>query len=67
MSNSLSGPATFADDGSAVISRQIEVHQSQLVADAQNKISTCTEVYEIDRTVSIISERGYKRVSKRES
>jgi diphthamide biosynthesis protein 2 len=63
MSNSLSGPATFADDGSAVISRQIGVQESQLVADAQNKISLCSEVYEIDRTVSIITERGYKRVS----
>ncbi|KAF9366344.1 Diphthamide biosynthesis protein 2 [Mortierella sp. NVP85] len=63
MSNSLSGPATFADDGSAVISRQIEVQESQLVADAQNKISLCSEVYEIDRTVSIITERGYKRVA----
>ncbi|KAK3814234.1 MAG: diphthamide biosynthesis protein 2 [Benniella sp.] len=63
MSNSLSGPATFADDGSAVISRQLEVQESQLVADAQNKISLCSEVYEIDRTVSIITERGYKRVA----
>lgn len=64
MSNSLSGPASFADDGSAVISRQIEANQSRLATKAQDKISFCLNVYEIDRTVNIIIERGFKRVSE---
>ncbi|KAG0222402.1 putative diphthamide synthesis protein-domain-containing protein [Mortierella sp. GBAus27b] len=63
MANSLSGPSNFADDGSAVISRQIEVQQSRLATKAQDKISFCSDVYEIDRTISLISERGYKRVA----
>ncbi|KAG0006909.1 Diphthamide biosynthesis protein 2 [Modicella reniformis] len=63
MSNSLSGPATLADDGSAVISRQIKVHHSRLSTDAQTKINTCSDIYEINRTVAIIQERGYKRVA----
>ncbi|KAF9203241.1 Diphthamide biosynthesis protein 2 [Haplosporangium sp. Z 27] len=63
MSNSLSGPSNFADDGSSVIARQIEVHHSQLASEAQNKINACTDIYEIERTVNVIKERGYKRVA----
>ncbi|KAF9431225.1 Diphthamide biosynthesis protein 2 [Entomortierella beljakovae] len=63
MSNSLSGPSNFADDGSAVIARQIEVHHSQLATEAQNKIAACSDIYEIDRTVNVIKERGYKRIA----
>ncbi|KAF8935118.1 Diphthamide biosynthesis protein 2 [Dissophora ornata] len=63
MSNSLSGPSNFADDGSAVISRQIDVHRSRLATEAQNKINACSDIYEIDRTVNVIKERGYKRIA----
>ncbi|KAF9109977.1 Diphthamide biosynthesis protein 2 [Mortierella sp. AM989] len=63
MSNSLSGPSNFADDGSAVIARQIEVHHSQLASEAQDKNITCSDIYEIDRTVKVIKERGYKRIA----
>ena len=63
MSNSLSGPSNFADDGSAVIARQIEVHHSHLASEALDKINVCSDIYEIGRTVSLIKERGYKRVS----
>lgn len=62
MSNSLSGPSNFADDGSAVIARQIEVHHSKLASQAQDKINACSDIYEIERTVGAIKERGYKRV-----
>jgi hypothetical protein len=62
MSSSLSGPSNFADDGSAVISRQIEVHRSKLASQAQDKINACSDIYEIERTVGAIKERGYKRV-----
>ena len=62
MSNSLSGPSNFADDGSAVIARQIEVHHSKLASKAQDKINACSDIYEIERTVGAIKERGYKRV-----
>jgi len=62
MSNSLSGPSNFADDGSTVIARQLEVHHSRLASGAQNKIKECSDIYEIERTISVITERGYKRV-----
>lgn len=62
MSNSLSGPSNFADDGSAVIARQIELHHSKLASEAQDKINACSDIYEIERTVGAIKERGYKRV-----
>lgn len=62
MSNSLSGPSNLADDGSAVIARQLEVHHSHLASKAQNKIKECSDIYEIERTVSAITDRGYKRV-----
>ncbi|KAG0208949.1 Diphthamide biosynthesis protein 2 [Mortierella sp. NVP41] len=63
MSNSLSGPSNFADDGSAVIARQIEVHHSKLATEAQDKINACSDIYEIQRTVTVIKERGYKRIA----
>ncbi|KAF9149870.1 Diphthamide biosynthesis protein 2 [Linnemannia schmuckeri] len=63
MSNSLSGPSNFADDGSAVIARQIEVHHSRLASNAQDKINACSDIYEIERTVGAIKERGYKRIA----
>ncbi|KFH67893.1 hypothetical protein MVEG_06624 [Podila verticillata NRRL 6337] len=63
MSNSLSGPSNFADDGSAVIARQLEVHRSRLASESQNKIKECSDIYEIERTVSVIAERGYKRIA----
>ncbi|KAG0072955.1 Diphthamide biosynthesis protein 2 [Linnemannia elongata] len=63
MSNSLSGPSNFADDGSAVIARQIEVHHSKLASEAQDKINACSDIYEIERTVGAIKERGYKRIA----
>ncbi|KAF8945548.1 Diphthamide biosynthesis protein 2 [Haplosporangium gracile] len=63
MSNSLSGPSNFADDGSAVIARQIEMHHSRLASDAQDKINACSDIYEIERTVGAIKERGYKRIA----
>ncbi|KAF9189362.1 Diphthamide biosynthesis protein 2 [Haplosporangium sp. Z 767] len=63
MSNSLSGPSNFADDGSSVIARQIEVHHSRLASEAQNKINACSDIYEIERTVKVIKERGYKRIA----
>ncbi|KAI1321441.1 Diphthamide biosynthesis protein 2 [Mortierella claussenii] len=63
MANSLSGPSNFADDGSAVIARQIDVHHSRLATEAQNKINTCSDIYEIDRTVNVIKERGYRRIA----
>ncbi|KAG0364287.1 putative diphthamide synthesis protein-domain-containing protein [Gamsiella multidivaricata] len=63
MSSSLSGPSNFADDGSAVISRQVEVHHSRLASEPQNKIKACSDIYEIDRTVAVIKERGYKRIA----
>ncbi|KAG0289792.1 Diphthamide biosynthesis protein 2 [Linnemannia gamsii] len=63
MSNSLSGPSNFADDGSAVIARQIEVHHSKLASQAQDKINACSDIYEIERTVGAIKERGYKRIA----
>ncbi|KAG0010746.1 Diphthamide biosynthesis protein 2 [Entomortierella chlamydospora] len=63
MSNSLSGPSNFADDGSAVIAREIEVHHSRLATEAQDKIIACSDIYEIDRTVKVIKERGYKRIA----
>lgn len=62
MSNSLSGPSNFADDGSAVIARQLDVHHSRLASEAQNKIKECSDIYEIERTVGVIADRGYKRV-----
>ncbi|KAF9902348.1 Diphthamide biosynthesis protein 2 [Linnemannia zychae] len=63
MSNTLSGPSNFADDGSAVISRQIEAHHSKLASEAQDKINACSDIYEIERTVGAIKERGYKRIA----
>ncbi|KAF9315579.1 Diphthamide biosynthesis protein 2 [Podila horticola] len=63
MSNSLSGPSNLADDGSAVIARQLEVHHSHLASKAQNKIQECSDIYEIERTVSAITDRGYKRIA----
>ncbi|KAG0085031.1 Diphthamide biosynthesis protein 2 [Podila epicladia] len=63
MSNSLSGPSNFADDGSAVIARQLEVHHSRLASEAQNKIKECSDIYEIERTVGVIADRGYKRIA----
>ncbi|KAF9933030.1 Diphthamide biosynthesis protein 2 [Linnemannia zychae] len=63
MSNSLSGPSNFADDGSAVIARQIEAHHSQLATAAQDKIKACSDIYEIERTVNAIKDRGYRRVA----
>ncbi|KAF9955377.1 Diphthamide biosynthesis protein 2 [Mortierella alpina] len=63
MSNSLSGPSNFADDGSAVIARQIDVHHSHLASEALDKINACSDIYEIERTVSLIRERGYKRIA----
>ncbi|KAK3847394.1 MAG: diphthamide biosynthesis protein 2 [Linnemannia gamsii] len=63
MSNALSGPSNFADDGSAVIARQIEVHHSKLASEAQDKINACSDIYEIERTVGAIKERGYKRIA----
>ncbi|KAF9896910.1 Diphthamide biosynthesis protein 2, partial [Lobosporangium transversale] len=63
MTTSLNGPSNFADDGSAVIARQIEVQHSRLASETQNKIAACTDIYEIDRTVSIIKERGFKRIA----
>ncbi|KAF9171445.1 Diphthamide biosynthesis protein 2 [Mortierella sp. AD011] len=63
MSNSLSGPSNFADDGSAVITREFKVHQSRLATEAQEKIIACSDIYEIDRTVKVIKERGYKRIA----
>ncbi|KAG0049381.1 Diphthamide biosynthesis protein 2 [Gryganskiella cystojenkinii] len=63
MSNSLSGPSNFADDGSAVIARQLEVHHYKLASEAKDKINATTDIYEIERTVSAIKERGYKRIA----
>ncbi|KAF9133612.1 Diphthamide biosynthesis protein 2 [Mortierella sp. 14UC] len=63
MSNTLSGPSNFADDGSAVIARQLEVHHSKLASEAQDKINACSDIYEIERTVGAIKERGYKRIA----
>ncbi|GJJ73355.1 diphthamide biosynthesis protein 2 [Entomortierella parvispora] len=63
MSNSLSGPSNFADDGSAVIGRHLDVHHFKLASESQDKIKSCTDIYEIDRTVSAIKERGYKRIA----
>jgi len=63
MSNSLSGPSNFADDGSAVIARQIEVHHSHLASEALDKINACSELYDIGRTANLIKERGYKRIA----
>ncbi|KAG0308451.1 Diphthamide biosynthesis protein 2 [Dissophora globulifera] len=63
MTTSLSGPSNFSDDGSAVISRQLDVHHTPLATEAQDKITACSDIYEIDRTVSVINERGYKRIA----
>ncbi|KAF9585162.1 Diphthamide biosynthesis protein 2 [Lunasporangiospora selenospora] len=63
MSTTLSGPSNFADDGSAVISRTIEVHSSKLASEATDKIGSCKDIYEIERTVAVIKERGYKRIA----
>ncbi|KAF9165623.1 Diphthamide biosynthesis protein 2 [Actinomortierella ambigua] len=67
MSNALSGPSNFADDGSSVIARQIETHHMRLAQDdtsnEQNKVKLCRDIYEIDRTVRLIKDRGYKRIA----
>ncbi|KAF9971481.1 Diphthamide biosynthesis protein 2 [Actinomortierella ambigua] len=67
MSNALSGPSNFADDGSSVISRQIETHHMRLAQDStnneQSKVELCRDIYEIDRTVRLIKDRGYKRIA----
>jgi diphthamide biosynthesis protein 2 len=49
------GPTNFADDGKDVIERQIEVKSE--------KHKNITELYEIDRVVTRISEGGYKRIA----
>ncbi|ORX92879.1 diphthamide biosynthesis protein [Basidiobolus meristosporus CBS 931.73] len=59
MSTTLSGPATFADDGSSVIERTLEVHSKSLVSGQQE----LQEVYEVQRCVKVILEGGYHRVA----
>ncbi|KAG0169489.1 Diphthamide biosynthesis protein 2 [Apophysomyces sp. BC1034] len=49
------GPATFADDGSAVIEREIGVESV--------RHSDLELLYEIDRTVTRINEGGYKKIA----
>ncbi|KAK9695027.1 Diphthamide biosynthesis protein 2, variant 2 [Basidiobolus ranarum] len=59
MSNTLSGPATFADDGSSVIERTLEVSSKSLVSGREE----LDEVYEIQRCVNAIINGGYQRVA----
>ncbi|KAI8912340.1 diphthamide biosynthesis protein 2 [Powellomyces hirtus] len=58
MSSALQGPTTFADDGSAVLSRVIEVPVHDEIPRSQIE-----DAYDIDRTVSYLNSSEFSKIA----
>jgi diphthamide biosynthesis protein 2 len=56
--NSLQGPNNFANDGSAVIERVLEVKSKKLVT----SVNQLEDIYEIDGTVKTLMDCGFDKV-----